>query len=181
MSEASEMTKFKINLFSVSGSNDQMMATENYAVSNYQQVANNRISNQSDEGNNNFDMNQKLEKIISHNVMMESYTNKLSKQSNQMIIQASAAVTAAVTDKKRSESSSTISSMSSSQSHADSDLGVVSAGLNKNENGSAARLSNQSTSHHQRALQMSSVGNVVKTEHSFVKMNNIKKPSTPGN
>ncbi len=170
------MTKFKINLFSVSTTTDHMMTTDNYLVSNSENK--NNFNDQTDESN--FDMNQKLEKIISQNVMMESYTNKLSKQSNQMIIKTSDAVAACLTNQMRSDSSTTISSMSSSKSHTDSDLTTTSTGFIKNESGGPTKLSGQSTSHHQRALQMSKTGYLAKDEPSLIKMSTLKKPSTPG-
>lgn len=145
--DQTDATKFKINLFSVSSNRPDNNIDELTAPSTTETLT-----------NPSYDMNQQLEKIISRNVMMESYTNKLNKQiPEKMISQENTHATMLNTLKKgtrASDSSSTISSMSSAQSNTDSE----------SSNKETITRTSQSTSQHQRALLMSNNNNIIKSE-----------------
>ena len=118
------------------------------------------------------DMNQKLEKIISRNIMLESYTNKLSKANAN---QTSGLMSPLRNGPKHSETSSSISSMSSAHSSNEINMG----GLANNNCRNNENL--QSTSQHQRALQMSHRNTMTKPESSFVRQQVLSINSTTNN
>lgn len=160
--DQSEGTKFKINLFSVNPASLDIGMNGNSEPFGHTSI--NSSSMQAD-------MSQKLEKIISRNIMLESYTNKMSKASTT-VSQVSTSMSPLRKGPKHSETSSSISSMSSN-GHSNELL---------DSNGKTSGESLRSTSHHQRALQMSSKNNcsLIKQESSSVRQQ-IHTINTNGN